>query len=111
MLKEDRPVDRRMVVRDRSDPSRSLWWAPTPLTWVFTTLFAIDALMLLIASGVGISGNDAAGNGMANAFQEVFVEAATVLVACLALLFLLIRHRGTRIGLALITLMLPMLLQ
>lgn len=87
----------------------------SPLAGWFLAIVAFDALILLIASGVGSSGNDAAGNGMANAFQMAFVEAGAFLVGCLALLFVVVRHKGIRIGpmamLVLTTLMLPMLLQ
>lgn len=110
----DEPIDRRMVARRESRTARSSRWRPSPLGWWFLVILGFDALILLIASGVRSSGSDAAGNGLANAYQEVFVEVGAVLVGILALLFLIIRHRGIRIGLfvllVLLTLMLPMLL-
>lgn len=76
---------------------------------------AFDTLILLVASSVGSSGSDAAGNGVTDGFREAFVQAGAVLVGCFALLFVAVRHKGTRIGLiatpALVTLVLSMPLQ
>jgi hypothetical protein len=114
MSNPDEPIDRRMVARDDGGLSRRRGWRPSPLGWWFLAITSFDALMLLIASGVRSSGNDAAGNGMANAFRAAFVEAGAVLIGILALLFLIIWHRGIRIALTvlliLVSLMLPMLL-
>lgn len=113
MSKADESIDRRMVACDNVGISRRRGWRPSPLGW-FLAITSFDALLLLIASGVRSSGNDAAGNGMANAFQAAFVEASALLICILALLFLIIRHRGICIALTvllvLVSLMLPMLL-
>jgi hypothetical protein len=115
MSKEDERIDRRMVPRGQADVGEGPWWRPSLLTGWFLALVAIDALILLIASGVTSSGSDAAGNGLANAFQTAFVQAGALLVGCLTLLFVVVRHKGTRIGLTvmlgLVTLPLPMLLR
>jgi cell division protein FtsW (lipid II flippase) len=114
MDKESEPIVRRMVPRDRPSGGVGPWWRPSPLACWFFAIAGFDALMLLLASGVSSSGNDAAGNGMANAFREVFVQAGAVLVGCIAALFVIVRHRGTRIGLivtlVLLSLLLPILL-
>ena len=114
MSEADEPIDRRMVVRDDAGLTGSRGWKPSPLGWWFLAITGLDALILLIASGVRSSGNDAAGNGMANAFQAAFVEAGAFVVGILALLFLMVRHRGIRtpliVLLVLVSLMLPVLL-
>jgi hypothetical protein len=84
------------------------WWQPSPLVVWFLAIAGFDAIILWFASGVVSSGNDAAGNGMANAFREVFVEAGAYLLGFLTLLFLAIRHRGIRI--TLMGLLLPLTL-
>ena len=115
MSKQNRPVDGRMIVRDRANDDGRPRWKPSPLACWFFAIVAFDALILLVASGVGSSGNDAAGNGMTDGFREAFVQAGAVLTGCLALLFVVVRHKGTRIGLvatlALVTLLQTMLLQ
>ena len=114
MNEADKPIDRRMVVRDETGIARGRGWRPSPLSWWFLAITGFDALILLIASGVRSSGSDAAGNGMANAFQAAFVEAGAFLVGILALLFLILRKRGIRIALTvllvMVSFMLPMLL-
>jgi hypothetical protein len=114
MSEADKPIDRRMVDRDQAGAARGRGWRPSPLGWWFLAITGFDALVLLIASGVRSSGNDAAGNGMANAFQAAFVEAGAFLVGILALLFLVVRHQGIRIALTvlqvMVSFMLPMLL-
>lgn len=108
-------VDRRMVVGGRSKLCKKPWWTPSSLSCWFIAIVVFDAVILLVASGVRSSGSDAAGNGIANAFQTAFVETGALLVGCIALLFLIVRHKKIRIGLTvmlvLITLALSMLLQ
>lgn len=94
-----------MVVRDDTVAGARPWWKPSSLTVWFFGIILLDAVILRAASGVTSSGNDAAGNGMASAFRSVFVEAGAWFVGCLALLFLLIWHRGIRI--ALVVLLVP----
>ena len=110
MTEADEPIDRRMVARDEAGVTRSRGWRPSPLGWWFLAITSFDALILLIASGVRSSGNDAAGNGMANAFQAAFVEAGTFLVGILALLFLMVRHPGIRIALTVLLLLASLML-
>lgn len=73
-------------------------WRHTPLTWVF----------------LNSTGSDAAGNTMGSAFKRAFVELGAIAVGSVALLFLVIPHRSTRIVmtvlLGLISLVLPVLL-
>ena len=45
------------------------------------------------------SGNDAAGNGMADGFRSAFVEGGAYLLGVLTVSFLLLRHSGVRIAL------------
>lgn len=115
MDKGSEPIDRRMVPRDRANVGVRPWWKPAPLTCWFLAIMAYDAVILLVASGVRSSGNDAAGNGIGNAFRELFVQAGAVIVGLLALVFVIVRHGGTRIGLlvtlVLVTLLLMTLLQ
>ena len=115
MSRQNEPVARRTVVRDQADVEERPWWRSTLLAGWFVAIVAVDALILLIASGVGSSESDAAGNGMANAFQTAFVEAGASLVGSLVLPFVVVRHTGTRIGLVatlvLVTLLLPILLR
>jgi len=114
MSEAHEPTDRRMVARDQPGVARGRGWRPSPLGWWFLAITGFDALILLLASGVRSSGNDAAGNGMANAFQAAFVEAGACVVAILALFFLILRQRGIRIALTvllvMVSFMLPMLL-
>lgn len=56
-------------------------------------------LWLALAGPRGGYISDAAGNGMASMFRSVFVELGAIVVAVLALLFLLIRVRVIRIAL------------
>ncbi len=88
---------------------------PSPLACWFLAILAFDVSMLLLSCGVRSTGNDAAGNGMADAFRQAFVEAGAILLAILTLLFVVIRHRGVMIGLivalVLCSLLFPMLLQ
>jgi len=104
-----------MVARSRGGKQTPPSWKLSGLACWLVALVAFDALMLLLASGVRSGGNDAAGNGMANAFRELVIQAGVVLVGCLTLLFLVIRHRKARVGilvaLVLVTSLLPMLLQ
>lgn len=101
------------VASGGSEPVRSRW-KPSPLACWFLAILVFDVSMLLLASGVRSTGNDAAGNGMVEAFREAFVEAGAILLAILSLLFVVIRHRGVRIGLmvalVLSSLLLPVLL-
>lgn len=115
MDKESEPIVGRRVSRSRADGGVDPWWRPPPLACWFFAIAGFDALMLLLAAGVSSSGNDAAGNGMANAFRDMFVQAGSVLVGGIAALFVVVRHRGIRIGLAatlvLLSLPLPILLR
>ena len=115
MVKRSEPIDRRMIPRDHANVGVRPWWRPSPLTCWFLAIMTFDAVILIVALGVRSSGNDAAGNGMGNAFRELFVQAGAVIVGFLALVFVIVRHRGTRIGLivtlVLVTLLLTTLLQ
>lgn len=115
MDKGSEPIDRRMAPRDHANVGVRPWWRPASLTCWFLAILAFDAVILLVASGVRSSGNDAAGNGMGNAFRELFIQAGAVIVGFLALVFVVVRHRRIRIGLivtlVLVTLSLTTLLQ
>lgn len=80
-------------------PIDQAWWEPLPLSVCFVVIALMDAVILWLASGVVSSSNDAAGNGMANAFRDGFVETGAWFAAFLMLLFVVIRHRGVRITL------------
>ena len=88
-----------MVERGDAVAAARPWWKPSPLTAWFFAMIVLDAVILTVASGVTTSDNDAAGNGMANAFRDGFVETGAYSVGLLALLFLLIRRRSIRIAL------------
>jgi hypothetical protein len=109
----DRP-DRRMVAHERESAPRLLRWRASPLASWFLVIFTFDALILALASGVVSSGNDAAGNGMVDALREVLVQAGALLLCISAVLFLIVRRNGFRVGLTvmlgLTSLLLPVLL-
>jgi len=81
---------------------------PAPLTLWFLAIVIFDAMMLILATGVVSTGNDAAGNGMIDGFRQGFAELTACALALLTLLFLAIRHRGLRI--VLIALLVPLTL-
>jgi hypothetical protein len=74
---------------------------PTRLTKWMWALVVWNGLLLWIALGGPRGGynSDAAGNGMASAFQSAFVELGAIVVGLLALLFVAVRVRGIRIAL------------
>lgn len=81
--------------------TRTAWWKPTKLTLLMWALAGWNGLLLWLALAGPRGGynSDAAGNGMASMFRSVFVELGAIVVAVLALLFLLIRVRVIRIAL------------
>jgi hypothetical protein len=85
----------------RRSASRTAWWKPERLTWLLWAMVACNAVILWLAKDGPRGGfnSDAAGNGLARAFQELFVMAGAGLVGIVALLFLVIRNRGIRIAL------------
>ena len=85
----------------KTSASRTAWWKPERFTWLFWSVVACDAGILWLAKDGPRGGfnSDAAGNGLARAFQEVFVVAGAGVVGILALLFLVIRNGGIRIAL------------
>jgi hypothetical protein len=95
----DQPIDRRMVVRGTTAQVERPWWKRSSLAAWFFAVSVFDVLISWAASSVAGSDSDAAGNGISRAFQQAFVDAGAYLVGFLVLLFLLIRHRGIRIGL------------
>ena len=88
-----------------TDPRRSApataWWKPERLTGLLWVMVAGDAVILWLAKDGPRGGfnSDAAGSGLARAFQELFVMAGAGLVGIVALLFLVIGNRGIRIAL------------
>lgn len=92
---------------------RPPWW-PTPLTWVFLAILAFDLAVLLLAFHTGSTGSDAAGNAMGSAFRRAFVGLGAIAVGVIALLFLVIPYRTSRIVmtvlLGLVSSVLPVLL-
>jgi hypothetical protein len=78
-------------------------WRPKPLPLWFFAIVVLDAVILRAASGVHSSGNDAAGNGLASAFRSAFVEGGSYLLGFLALVFVVLRHKGFRIALLVLT--------
>ncbi len=83
-------------------------WRPSPLALWFLAIVIFDAVMLILATGVVSTGNDAAGNGMVDGFRQGFAELTACALALLTFLFLAIRHRGLRI--VLIALLVPLTL-
>ena len=81
--------------------SRTAWWKPERLTRLLWAMVACNAVNLWLAKDGPRGGfnSDAAGNGLARAFQELFVMAGASLVGVVALLFLVIRNRSIRIAL------------
>lgn len=78
------------------------WWHPSPISGCFIGIVLLDAALLLIAFNVTFSSSDGAGNGLAMAIQQAFVELGAIAVGVVAFLFLVIRHRVIRITLTLI---------
>lgn len=92
-------------MRKRRSPLDRRWWKPLALTVCFLMIVLTDLLILTKASVVVSTGNDAAGNGMANAFRSAIVETGFYILATLTFIFSAIPYKGVRIALA--VLMLP----
>ena len=91
-------------MRDRLSPIDREWWAPFPLTVFFLVIVLLDVAVLWMASHVVTTDNDPAGNGMANAFRDGFVETGFYLAGILALLFAIVRRKWARIALTVLLL-------
>jgi hypothetical protein len=80
----------------RRSASQTAWWKPERLTWLLWAKVACNAVIPWLAKDGPRAGfnSDVAGNGLARAFQELFVMGGAGLVGIVALLFIDIRNRG-----------------
>lgn len=83
-----------MTAGDTSD--RQPWWKPAPLSYVMAALAAWCTILGWIGLHGRVTGNDAAGNGMATGFLHGFAQAGLEFTAFLVGLYLLCRWRPLR---------------
>jgi hypothetical protein len=103
------------MMDDEQQIDRSPWWKPGPLTYAMWAVVAWCCVFGWLGLHAEITGNDAAGNGMATGLTNMAAGAGLIAVAFLAGAYLLIRWAPVRYAclalLLLISLAIPALVR